>query len=280
MRRLLVGVALATASIATSAHAKSWTGFYLGANTGVGWSNGSTINEPVDPTSRIFFRSAFTDFAPGSFDTAFDQKGWLGGFQAGFNWQAGAIVWGVEADLQKSAISGSGSQRAFLTPSLFGSYFGFDVNAQSELQWFGTVRGRIGFLMTPNLMLYGTGGLSYGEIESSGSVVLAPKGPSVVAVGTPSGFFACAATPANPTSICYAGSNSQMRMGWTAGLGGEWKLDSKWSFKVEYQYVQLKGMSVNLVSPSPPSTPGVNTNFVFDDQGFNVVRVGLNYTFN
>ena len=175
MRRLLVGVALATALISTSAHAQSWTGFYLGANTGVGWSNGSTVNEPVDPASRFFFRSAFTDFAPGSFDTAFDQKGWVGGFQAGFNWQAGAFVWGIEADLQKSAISGSGSQRAFLIPSTFGSSFGFDVNAQSELQWFGTVRGRIGFLMTPNLLLYGTGGLSYGEIESSGSVVLAPK---------------------------------------------------------------------------------------------------------
>ena len=69
-------------------------------------------------------------------------------------------------------------------------------------------------------------------------------------------------------------------MGWTAGLGGEWKLNSKWSLKVEYLYVQLQGMSVNLVSPSPPSTPGVNTNFAFDDQGFNIVRVGLNYTFN
>jgi outer membrane immunogenic protein len=280
MRRLLVGVAMATALMSTSAHAQNWTGFYIGANTGVGWGDASSINEPVDPASRIFFRSGFTDFAPGSFDTAFDQKGWIGGFQAGFNWQAGAFVWGVEADLQKSAISGSGSQRAFLNPSALGSSFGFDVNAQSELQWFGTVRGRIGFLMTPNLMLYGTGGLSYGEIESSGSVVLAPKGPSFVGVSTPSGTFACFATPANPTSICYAGSGKGVRIGWTAGLGGEWKLDANWSVKLEYLRVELQGTSINLVSPSPPSTSGVSSNFVFDDFAYNIVRVGLNYTFN
>ncbi len=281
MGRLLVGVALATALISTSANAQSWTGFYIGANAGVGWGNASSVNQPVDPASQSFFLSAFSNFAPGSFDTSLNQNGWVGGVQAGYNWQAGAWVWGVEADIQKSAINGSGSQRAFLDPGVFGSSFGFDVNTDSNLYWFGTVRGRVGFLIAPNFLFYGTGGLSYGGIGNGGSVVLAPSGQPMSAAFAAGGFvFACGTTVANPTSACYAGSGTEVRIGWTAGLGGEWKLDTNWSVKFEYLHVELQGMSINLVSSSPPSTAGVSTNFVFGDQAYDIVRVGLNYTFN
>jgi outer membrane immunogenic protein len=280
MRRLLVGVALAAALSSTSAHAQNWTGFYLGANTGVGWGNASSVNQPADPASRLFFQSAFSDFAPGSFDTSFDQNGWVGGFQAGYNWQAGAFVWGVEADIQKSAISGSGSQPAFLSPSVFGSAFPFTVNVQSELQWFGTVRGRVGFLLAPNLLLYGTGGLAYGETQTDARISIGPARAFPLTVAYSNGGHALiCTTPANSSSVCYSGSNSEMRVGWTAGGGGEWKLDANWSVKFEYLHIQLAGTSVNLTSP-PPSTPGVNTNFGFDDQAYDIVRVGLNSRFN
>lgn len=279
-KRLAIAV-LAATLISTSASAQTWTGFYLGANTGVGWGDVSSINQPVDPASQFFFLSAFSDFAPGSFDTSFDQKGWLGGFQAGYNWQVGAFVWGVEADIQKSAINGSSSQRAFLNPSVFGSVFGFDVNTASTLDWFGTLRGRVGFLIAPNFLLYGTGGLAYGGIENRGSVVLAPSAQPTTVSYFVGGFgFACGTSAANPTSVCYAGSGKDVRIGWTAGLGGEWKLDANWSVKLEYLRVELQGTSINLVSPSPPSTSGVSSNFVFDDFAYNIVRVGLNYTFN
>ena len=279
MGRLLIGVALAAALISTSAHAQNWTGFYIGANTGVGWGTASSVNQPVDPASQSFFLSAFSEFAPGSFDTSFDQKGWVGGFQAGYNWQAGAFVWGLEADLQKSAINGNGSQLAFLIPSSFGSGFPFTVDAQSELQWFGTVRGRVGFLPAPNLFLYGTGGLAYGETQTDARISTGPAGIPLSAAYGAGGFALICTTPANTSSVCYSGSNSQIRVGWTVGGGGEWKLDANWSVKFEYLHIQLAGTSVNLTSP-PPSTPGVNTNFVFDDQAYDIVRVGLNYRFN
>jgi outer membrane immunogenic protein len=280
MRRLFVGAALAAAFVSSAAQAQNWTGFYIGANTGVGWGKTSSINQPVDRISEGFFLSTATDFAPGSFDTSVHQSGWVGGLQAGFNWQVGALVFGVEADIQKSAIGGRRSRQAFALPLIWGTAGSFDVNAESSLDWFGTVRGRLGFLITPDFLFYGTGGLSYGGIENSGAVVLAPSvQPSGILISIGSSSFGCFTTAAAPTSVCYAGSGTGTRIGWTAGLGAEWKLDANWSVKLEYLHMQLPGMSINLVSP-PPSTPGVSTNFVFDDFAYDIVRVGLNYRFN
>ncbi|HWV52292.1 outer membrane protein, partial [Pseudorhodoplanes sp.] len=280
MRRLFVGAALAALFVSSAAQAQNWTGFYIGGNTGVGFGKTSSVNQPVDLLSEAFFNSGGLDFAPGSFDTSAHRNGWVGGLQAGYNWQAGAFVFGVEADIQKSAIGGRRSQQAFALPLAWGSAYAFDVNTESNLEWFGTLRGRVGFLITPDFLLYGTGGLTYGGVENSAAVVFAPSvQPAGVLGGLGSLTFQCSTTAAAPTSDCYAGRGTGTRIGWTAGLGGEWKLDANWSVKLEYLHLQLQGMSINLVSP-PPSSPGVSTNFVFDDFAYDIVRVGLNYRFN
>lgn len=101
-------------------NAYSWAGPYLGGNLGYGW--GDIHNNAAKPS------------------------GLNGGIQGGYNWQSGAVVYGLEGDLQLSGAEDTFAQYKFSNP------------------WFGTVRGRIGYTFS-NVMFYGTGGLAFGELK-------------------------------------------------------------------------------------------------------------------
>jgi outer membrane immunogenic protein len=258
----------------------SWTGFYIGANVGYGWADTSADVVGSDPASAIFL--AFAD--PGGpplgslFSSSFRQKGWLGGVQAGYNWQlAGNWLAGVEADIQAADVSGSFFNRIFSSPASFGTNFPFDLSSERELKWFGTVRGRLGFLLTPNILIFGTGGLSYGRTQASATIVNAPPPGFNNIVNIPVGAlaFICNAT-APAVAVCYAGSDSRTSVGWAAGAGVEVGLWGNVTAKLEYLHVDLGGQTVRLVSP-PPSTPGVFIDYGFDRQRVDIVRAGINY---
>jgi outer membrane immunogenic protein len=257
----------------------SWTGFYAGLNAGYGWGDASSTNNPVDPASRLFFLNPI-NFGSTDFNSSFRQEGWIAGGQAGYNWQFNSRgLMGIEADLQYADVNGRDSHRAFLRPGSFGTRFGFNAIAERRLQWFGSVRGRLGYLVTPDVLLYGTGGLAYGQTQSRGDVVLAPDGLSSITITTGGFTFDCGVTVAVPTPTCYTGSNTATQVGWTAGAGGEMKFSPNWSVKFEYLHVELPGTSVTLASPSPPSSPGVSTIYRFNRQAYDFVRVGINYQF-
>jgi outer membrane immunogenic protein len=260
----------------------SWTGFYVGLNAGYGWGNLSADIESSDPASAAFLNQAGINGPTfsSSFASSFRQKGGLVGVQAGYNWQfAGNWVAGFETDIQYAHIKDSFSNRIFLQPGFFGTNFPFDLNSERKLDWFGTVRGRLGVLLYPNVLVYGTAGLAYGHTQGSGSIVLAPPPGSANSVNFPGGglTFSCAATgPA--TATCYSGSNSRTSVGWTAGAGFEVNLWSNVTAKLEYLHVDLGGQTVTLVSP-PPSTPGVFLGYRFNQERVDIVRVGVNYAF-
>jgi opacity protein-like surface antigen len=126
-----------------------------------------------------------------------NQSGPLGGVQFGYNWQFAPLwVVGLEADIQGAAITsdragstgtatqsfagnsafiktntGANSKEAlealFTNPAVTAS--GSD-SLTANLNWLGTVRGRLGFLVTPNLLLYATGGLAYGGVTADDSL--------------------------------------------------------------------------------------------------------------
>jgi len=269
------------ASAAPPAPVYNWTGFYAGINAGYGWGNTSAGNiEALDPASVIFLTPSFPffDFSSSQFDTSFHQQGPFGGIQLGYNWQFTSWVVGFETDIQAADIHGRSTQTLFLNPSFFGTSFPFDVTAQRKLDWFGTVRGRLGFLVTPNLLFYGTGGLAYGHTEANGSVVLVPPGGASISINSGGAHFECSAVPGG-AKTCYAGSDSRTSIGWTAGAGLEYMLASQWTAKLEYLHIDLGDQTVTLVSPSPPSSPGVAMNYHFDRQAVDLVRFGLNYKF-
>lgn len=128
------------------------------------------------------------------------------------------------------------------------------------MKWFGTLRARLGLLATENLLVYGTGGLAYGNVSASTNV------------SETSCFPTC-------TTLTSAGVASSTRAGWTAGGGLEWAIDRNWSIKTEYLYVHLGDLTYSnspLTSGGPFSIVNTTSVAYFNSS---IARVGLNYRF-
>ena len=227
----------------------NWTGFYVGGNLGYGWGENtgccySSFNDGLGGLAGFF--GAGGNVLPG-----LSPRGWLGGGQVGYNWQvAPALVLGVVADLQAADISASGSGGASI-----GAFTNITESKSVKTDWFGTVRGKVGWAAN-NVLIYGTGGLAYGEIKARTSFndPSAGLGPEV-----------------------FAGSASARRTGWTAGAGVEWGITPNWSVGFEYLYVDLGSLSVTETQVSGPVDGTTFTSVSrFRD---NIARVSVNYRF-
>jgi outer membrane immunogenic protein len=224
---------------AMAAPATNWSGLYIGGNVGYGWGNGNT-----DFSFPLIFNNDNT-----ALDTK--SKGVTGGAQIGYNWQMGAIVTGLEADIQGSGIKGSGRSPVFNTDAnrfLPGQF----LSTEQKLSWFGTVRGRLGATVTPDLLLYATGGLAYGHVDASANT-----------------FFN--STEQFPATI------SKTKAGWTVGAGAEWMFARNWSAKLEYLFVDLGSVSAIAQPTLTQDTARVANSWQTKE---NIARVGVNYHFN
>lgn len=124
----------------------TWTGFYLGANVGGGWSN----------ANMDFGTAGFPSFA----NVDNHMAGVIAGGQVGYNWQSGPMVLGVEADFQYSGMKGGLS-----APCPPGACAGLAASFDQRMPWFGTIRGRVGYA-SMGWLLYATGGYAYTRLES------------------------------------------------------------------------------------------------------------------
>jgi outer membrane immunogenic protein len=235
----------------------SWTGFYVGGNVGYSWGRGhSYYNDPNFANNGAAVYNPLSQRIDGV----------IGGGQIGYNWQMNATwLLGLEADIQGSGEKGSAS---FSDPYSVGTdcdIFCSTVSGtmSANIDWFGTLRGRVGMLVTPTVLLYGTGGLAYGGIKASGTVT------NACFSGRP---------PA-----CVAGSwgfsSSATNVGWTAGAGVEGYIPNttSWSWKVEYLYLDLGSVSGTGFEPSGQFGPlAYSWSTRVTD---NIVRAGLNYHF-
>jgi outer membrane immunogenic protein len=120
----------------------SWAGFYVGINGGYAWG-GSSWSDPV----------------VGADSGAFNTSGGLIGAQLGYNWQAGAAVFGLETDADWMNVTG--------TTTGVGGVCATDGGGacQTQQSWVGTTRARLGFAFD-NFMPYVTGGAAYGNIQT------------------------------------------------------------------------------------------------------------------
>jgi outer membrane immunogenic protein len=220
----------------TPVAAANWTGFYLGGNFGSGFGRDrSSLSVPVGPFIDTF------NLAP---------TGFIGGVQAGYNWQAANWVFGVEADFQgstqkddKTCVLGCG----FTVP---GGQLGAAYDA--TLPWLATVRGRLGY-SAGSTLFYATGGFAYGNVKTR--------------------------ITTNSFAGLVTNTFSADKSGWTAGAGIETPftllglLGPNWTSKTEYLYVDLGSTSDNFIIGAVPAT---TTRSVTE----HIFRTGVNYHFN
>ncbi len=247
----------------------NWTGFYVGANGGYGWGSNVVTSTP-DPTvlggTTPGVVNGGTPITPARFNT----DGGSAGLQAGYNIQAGGNwIAGIEADIQWSDFKGSGTSNPFL---LVGAPA--NIQASQAVTWFGTIRGRLGWLAAPNLLLYATGGFAYGDVRND----VALNGTFFTnLVGGVGSSFLC-----SPGPNCFVGSSSRTAPGWTAGTGVEYAVSRNLTLKAEYLYVSLTGSNTTATALLlQPGQTGPLSNLVahFGDANFQVVRAGANWKF-
>jgi outer membrane immunogenic protein len=230
----------------------NWTGFYIGGNVGYSWGRSSDTSTLTNGAGTVLFSSADKS----------NLDGVVGGGQIGYNWQVQNWVWGLEADIQGTGERGS---RAYTCPigictpttTIPGALPiivpgpAVAVALTQKIDWFGTVRARGGVLVAPKVLLYATGGLAYGEVNSSATIGLAGTGFS-----------------ANNTNV-----------GWTVGAGVEGVIGGNWTAKLEYLYVDLGRMSGSFTTPIAALGGGFITSNYSSRVTDNVLRVGVNYKF-
>lgn len=159
----------------------NWTGCYVGVNGGYGWNNGRSsyddVNALGDPVNGRPNNGATLAFVPVPSDTG--GSGGLGGVGAGCNWQSQRVVYGIEGDFDLTNFSGSQNTAVTAGPGAqiavgAGAFFFLNGSAtaseQVSLRWLSTVRGRVGFAAQDRLLLFVTGGLAVGQVNSQGSV--------------------------------------------------------------------------------------------------------------
>jgi outer membrane immunogenic protein len=232
----------------------SWTGFYIGINGGGTWVDDHLTSSPADPGTTAFWAPCFAAGAcPRDYGSASGSSAEFGG-QAGYNWQINNFLVGVETDVQWTNAS---ANAAVSLPNTGTGFVPFNGQASSKLDWFGTTRARLGFLPTPSMLLYGTGGVAYGSIARSWT----------------------ANFPV--TAQLVSGSDTQGAVGWAAGAGAEWMFSQHWIVGVEYLYMQFESHTFFATGNGSAGCLATNCNFNVSSGGLsaNVGRVKLDYKF-
>jgi outer membrane immunogenic protein len=230
----------------------NWTGFYIGGNAGYSWGRSRTDAALYNNTTNVLLATA---------SNSFDMNGWVAGGQVGYNWQNQLWVWGFEGDIQGTGQKGS---TAFVCPGAIcnagltaipAASAAVSATLSQKLEWFSTIRARVGYTFTPTVLGYVTGGLAIGDVKTNGLIT---------------GFNA------NGAAVASAFSNDQTKAGWTVGAGIEASLGGNWTGKLEYLYLDLGKYS---------NTGFLLTNFIplraVADSRItdNILRAGINYRF-
>jgi outer membrane immunogenic protein len=172
----------------------NWTGFYVGGTAGL-IGQGATANDP----------GCFINCSVSSYD--FGGVGGIFGVHAGFNYQTGRWVFGIEADYSGTTLDTT--QSVIPLPS----------TVSSKLDTLGTVRGRVGYVFDNILLVYATGGWAYGHVNNRASWTQDPD---------------------------WTVSESSTKYGWTAGGGLDWAFMNHWIARVEVLYVDLGSSTTGL----------------------------------
>jgi opacity protein-like surface antigen len=224
--------------VKAAAAAWSWSGFYIGVHGGYGWGRDPFSDIDILPVTGILPALAGTN-----------PRGFVGGFQAGANWQLAKVVAGMEIDLSASSIKG--------TSTVTGTFIGQNFVDQTvdNFDLLGSARARLGYLICPDVLLYGTGGLGWTQFEQTMSSV---EPIVVVVTKTPS-----------------------WRFGAVAGAGVEARLwNTNWLARAEYLHYDFgksSDLATGIFFDAAPLGQSVRAS---QHLTTDVARVGVDYKFN
>jgi outer membrane immunogenic protein len=225
----------------------SWTGFYLGANVGAGIGT-TAMSANVGPALTAVTATPIAATAPLVSEPF---NGFVGGIQAGYNWQVGVFVVGVEGDLDAAGLQGTAPCALVL-------------NCTMKHNWFADITGRVGVVAVDRTLIYLKGGVAW---EGSNFSV----GNSVNVAGT---------------SFAANASGSGTQTGGLLGMGVEYAFLQNWSAKLEYNYIDFGTRSFNAsiaTNASFVGTPlaplsGVQVPTTITESE-HVIKAGVNYRF-
>lgn len=250
-----------------------WTGFYIGANAGYLWSSNNILHNK----GQVAFANTF--FLPNSYNLATSLEvlgtnalpstlnSFIGGGQFGYNVQfMERLVLGIDADIDLLSKTQVVSHRIdTITTPLLGTDTSV-VEMSRKLNYIGLLNARLGVLVTPSFLFYGSGAFAYGgaSLKTNYSI-------------TTTNTFMLPITK-------YTESN-RILGGWAAGAGAEWMFSPSWSVKLEYAFYNLGPIHHNFdlqeyLTTTPPiayATAAVESVGRFTE---NTVKVGVNYHFS
>ena len=222
----------------------TWNDVYVGLNGGGAWSSptmitwdtqlpgnsndGSLVNNTAIATTTL-------NISPTKYTN--NLSGFIGGIQIGANWNfAGNFIAGAEADLDGTA--GNTNSKTSISNAIGYKNNQWTTYSQhtATLNYIGTARGRLGYLITPALQLFSTAGLAYGGVQAVNAYVV--NAANAISPPQSDGYLSSAPKAFGAT---YQGTLA----GWTAGGGAEWILTPEWSVKADYLYYNLGDISAS-----------------------------------
>jgi outer membrane autotransporter protein len=239
----------------------NWAGWYAGAIGGAEAGHGSMYF----PNSAFISTAAgipLTQQAGGS-GSNLRPAGALGGLTLGYNWQAGRIVYGLEADGAWTGVQSS-SQCAPLNPPLVAGInpnsSGFQQTCHDNMNWSATVAARLGYVWNPHTLIYAKAGVAVAEETFSATCNSGPLNGQLFA-GTGENCVNASGAFVNNASA------STTAVGWMLGYGTEFALTAHWTAKAEFDWTEFGHKSVVLSDGS-----AINTY-----QSVAQAKVGVNY---
>jgi outer membrane immunogenic protein len=231
-----------------------WTGFYIGVHGGYGWARPSITDFDLNRSNP------FVEANEGLSLHASKLRGAVFGGHAGYNWQWGQRgVVGFEIDYSAANIKSTQGATTTVTDVGTGDVDVLKRTLQAKLDGLASARARIGFLVGPELLLYGTGGVAWGHTKLTDTVIeTLESGGSFVRVSR-------------------ASAN---HFGWVAGAGAEWKLwDTGMMVRIEYLHYDFGSASFAFDTSINNEDKLSSFNLPLERLTINVVRGGVSYKF-
>jgi outer membrane immunogenic protein len=184
-----------------------------------------------------------------------NDRGFTIGGHGGYNVQCGGVVFGVETDFSYYGTD-TESDVGVCGSAPCGGPVG-SAAFQSSMDWFGTLRARLGIVGDDSYLIYATGGLAYANTDHR---------------------FITNVGPTGLISPPFSASSGGTQLGWTAGGGVEFMADENWSFRAEALYVDLGSDSADYTFTG--ACGATCTQHVGWDDDFWILRLGLTYHFH